>query len=72
VGEALTDVIYHVSPVETPFFKIWRHERRDMAGVTGKSMRARRRRMAKPLRYSPRSGLHRKHEWVYDVLVAAS
>lgn len=58
----LVDVIYNISPEESPLFKVW-HFARVQKRKTGGSMRQRRRSMMKPIRFTPKDKARKFHEW---------
>lgn len=53
--QAFADVIYNISPVETPFIKIWKFARVRFRPYKSANMRKNRRRVAKPLKFTPSS-----------------
>lgn len=64
MADDLAEVIYNVSPPESPFFSftIIRHNRRRLGPAHG-GMRARRRRVARA-QFKPASKRARRFEWV--------
>jgi hypothetical protein len=65
VREDLADVIFNISPKETPLFKVW-HYARVHKRKTGGSMRQRRRAMAKPIRFTPMDKVRKVHAWISE------
>lgn len=63
----LEDVIFYIAPKETPLLSIFDiTTKRKFANQFGQSMRARKTRKAKPLRFTPR--FRKIHEWQFDAL----
>jgi hypothetical protein len=61
----LADFVFSIAPQETPFYRFDRTARRKLAKQHGQSGRARRRRMAKPLRFTAYKDFP-VYEWIRD------
>lgn len=66
----MNNLIYRIEPVQTPWLKVIRHNRRKL-GRFGKSARSIKRRMGKPLKFSPCFKNATFHEWRRDKLIPA-
>ena len=67
--EDLTDIIYNIAPDLPPFFSVVQYGRLQLTKQHGASMRQRRRRMSKPVRFTPAQKTYtRKYEWHVETL----
>ena len=70
--ESLEHVIWQICPEKSPFLPmIHKTARLRLAKQHGQAMRKRRRGLAKPLKFTPRSGWHRFRDWHLDSLIDA-
>jgi hypothetical protein len=61
-----TEIIYCISPSETPFMsKLW-DSPKIKKRRTGASMRQRRRSIMKPIKFTPKHSARKYHEWKID------
>lgn len=67
---ALEDMIFTITPVESPFWEVFKHARVQFRSGKGGGMRKQRRRKAKPVRFTAATGAKRViHEWHRDTLI---
>ena len=67
--EDFKDFIFRIDPVESPLFAApIRTARIKMQRKGGQSMQARRRRVAKPLKFTPRDSLRKRYEWTREAM----
>lgn len=65
----MDDLIWRIEPQQSPLLpKVNRQARIKMQPMGQQSMRSRRRRLAKPLKFTPRDSLRKVYEWTRETL----